>query len=77
MFGVLTGFWKIRIRALDTGVLISVSKLTAQAGVACLLGVFLLYRPFFTILIFIVVSYAGELAAECANETSADSKLRL
>jgi hypothetical protein len=31
--------------------LISVSKLTAQAGVACLLGVFLLYRPFFTILI--------------------------
>jgi len=32
---------------------------------------------FFTILIFIVVSYAGVLAAECANETSADSKLRL
>ena len=32
--------------------------------------------PFFTTLIFIVISYA-RLAASCASEMSADSKLRL
>jgi hypothetical protein len=51
MLGVLAWFWEIRVRAFDTRVLISMSKLTAQAGIASLLGVFLLYRPFFTILI--------------------------
>jgi hypothetical protein len=33
--------------------------------------------PFFTTLIFIVISYARVPAASCASETSADSKLRL
>lgn len=36
----------------------------------------LTFEAFFTILIFIVVSYAA-LAAVCASEMSADSKLRL
>lgn len=32
---------------------------------------------FFTMVIFIVVSYAAAPAAECASDTNADSKLRL
>jgi hypothetical protein len=32
---------------------------------------------FFTMVIFIVVSYASAPAAECASDTNADSKLRL